>query len=460
MAGARILRAVVLAALVVLVVYASQAQARTLTTTAGDMTLSVSPVNPRYFVDETGRIVYLTGSHHWASLVDRGFSDPPPRFSFSRYLDLLELHGHNFIRMWTWEIPKMQTFGRIEYSRPQPWLRTGPGKARDGRLKFDLRLYNPDYFRRLRARVAAARARGMYVSVMLFEGWGLQFGESPWNFRSHPFNRGNNINGVNGDVNGDGRGYEVHTMANLRVFRIQRGYVRKVINTVGAFDNVLYEIANESSSRYSTRWQYRMIDEIKSYEAGKGFWHPVGMTFQNAPGDNAILFASKAQWISPGGGWYLTDPPATDGAKVSLSDTDHHCGVCGDADFAWRSFTRGHNPIFMDYLSRHAPHVAARRAMGDTRRLADRIDLGAARPRPDLASTTFALAAIGSEYVVYQPGSGAFDVNLTGAPGSYAVEWLQVDTRVKAVGPAVSGGAWRTLVPPFPGRVAVYLRRI
>jgi hypothetical protein len=461
MAGARILRAVVLTALVALVAYASQAEARSLTAGApGAMTLSVSPVNPRYFVDETGRLVYLTGSHNWSSLVDRGYWYPPPRFNFTRYLDLLERNGHNFIRMWTWEIPKMQAFGRIEYSRPQPWLRTGPGRARDGLLKFDLRRYDPEYFRRLRARVAAARARGIYVSVMLFEGWGLQFAERPWNWRSHPLNGANNVNGVNGDVNRDGRGNEIHTLESPRVFRTQRAFVRRVIRTVGAFDNVLYEIANESSSAYSTAWQYRMIYEVRSYESYKGWWHPIGMTFQHAPGDNAALLASAAEWISPGGAWYLTDPPATDGAKVSLSDTDHHCGVCGDADFAWRSFTRGHNPIFMDYLGGYPAHVAARRALGDTRRLADRIDLGATQPRPDLTSTGFALAAPGSEYVVYQPGSGPFDVNLTDASGSYAVEWVEVSNGTTSAGPAVVGGGWRTLTPPFSGRAVVHLERI
>src|SRR5687767_14991550 len=50
--------------------------------------LRVHPTNPRYFTDGTKtrdsawKAVYLTGSHTWANLIDRGVSDPPPTFDF------------------------------------------------------------------------------------------------------------------------------------------------------------------------------------------------------------------------------------------------------------------------------------------------------------------------------------------------------------------------------------------
>ena len=53
----------------------------------------------------------------------------------------------------------------------------------------------------------AARERGIYVIVMLFDGWSVERkgdGENPWD--GHPFNRANNINGVDGDLNHDGSG--------------------------------------------------------------------------------------------------------------------------------------------------------------------------------------------------------------------------------------------------------------
>jgi hypothetical protein len=65
--------------------------------------------------------------------------------------------------------------------------------------KFDLEKFNPGYFDRLRSRVIAARDRGIYVGVMLFQGWSIynhDYG-NPWPL--HPFNQSNNINGINGD---------------------------------------------------------------------------------------------------------------------------------------------------------------------------------------------------------------------------------------------------------------------
>src|SRR5438128_2637507 len=51
--------------------------------------LRVSSLNPRYFADSSGQIVYLTGSHTWANMVDAGHSYPPPKFDFNGYLAFL-----------------------------------------------------------------------------------------------------------------------------------------------------------------------------------------------------------------------------------------------------------------------------------------------------------------------------------------------------------------------------------
>ena len=68
--------------------------------------LKVHPSNPRYFADRTGKAVYLTGSHTWSNLKDMGKTDPPPPFDFDAYLDFMQQHNHNFIRLWTWELTK------------------------------------------------------------------------------------------------------------------------------------------------------------------------------------------------------------------------------------------------------------------------------------------------------------------------------------------------------------------
>src|SRR5687767_13012033 len=62
--------------------------------------LRVHPKNPRYFTDGKRsadgslRAVYLTGSHTWPNLIDRGPIDPPPAFDFDWYLEFLSKHHH------------------------------------------------------------------------------------------------------------------------------------------------------------------------------------------------------------------------------------------------------------------------------------------------------------------------------------------------------------------------------
>jgi len=230
--------------------------------------LRVFRANPRYFADGSGKPVYLTGSHVWWNLVGGQTWNaecrygPPRAFSYEDYLTRLTTHGHNFIRLWTLEQTSWFECGDWIRVAPHPWARVGPGDANDGLAKFDLRRFDESYFQRLRDRVAAARRRGIYVSVMLFEGYGTTWLEQAWRF--HPFNPANNVNGIDADVNGDGRGLEVHTLANPAVTRLQEEYVRQVIETVNGFDNVLYEIANEPGAR-SVKWQYHMVGVVRAY---------------------------------------------------------------------------------------------------------------------------------------------------------------------------------------------------
>jgi hypothetical protein len=425
--------------------------------------LRVLAANPRYFTDGSGRAVYLTGSHVWSNLVGEHLwlpcSEPLRPFDYGAYLDRLALHGHNFMRMWRIEHSHWEECNRTLDIHQHPWPRTGPGTALDGRPRFDLSRFDESYFQRLRERVHTAGARGIYVSIMLFEGVQLQQAYEPWDWAGHPFNGANNVNGIEGDVNGDGEGLEVNMLASPAVLAVQEAYVRKVVDTVNDLDNVLYEIVNESG-HYSTAWQYHMIRRVKAYERTKPQRHPVGMTFQHSHGANASLFASPADWISPFGRAYMTDPPVATGGKVVLSDTDHHCGICGEPSFAWRSFLRGHNPIFMDPLDDDPTRQAVRSALGQTRRYARRVDLRAVRPRPRLASTRYALVAQGRQYLVYQPRSGPFRVDLRRGRRRFAVEWFRPETDTRRRTGSVAGGRLRTFRPPFSGPAVLLLRAL
>ncbi len=404
--------------------------------------------NSRYFVDGSGKAIALTGSHHWNNLQDGHYV-----LDYNTYLDFMVQHNHNFMRMWTWESVEMT---------PTRYRRTGPGTAIDGGLKFDASPngLNQAYFDLLRSRVSAARDRGIYVSIVLFQGWDIEdHGEGdPW--PRHPFNAANNINGINGDPNGDNQGHEVHTLSIKAITNLQDAYVRKVIDTVNDLDNVLFEISNESNTD-SVSWQYHMINLIKNYEARKPKRHPVGMTslgycaiygLWREAIPNTALYNSPADWISPFGGrdyeGYATNPPAAKGSKVMIPDTDHGAAG-GDAIGVWKNVTRGLNPILMDTdLSYSIPPPSpdasepARQAMGRAvyfinTRIADLNSMTPQNGGSSPASTGYCLYRTGAEYLVYLPGAG--NVNMSLPAGNYNYAWYTADGDPLNVSPVASG---------------------
>ena len=482
---------------------------------AGRGPLAVSAANPRYFTvaGGDGKAVYLTGSHIWNNLHDgmgpgSDCSDPPEEFDYDSYLDFLEERGHNFIRLWRWEQFQSQAAGGDFHlcMSPQPWARTGPGEAKDGRPRFDLDRFDDAFFDRLRDRVITAGVRDIYVGVMLFDGWALHLSPAPDHVEGHPLYAGNNVNGIGITSILD---YQVLPL-DPRVQEIQESYIRKVVDTVHHLPNVLWEVANESpgggpadpaflemlgqpaSAEWgdSTDWQYWVIDVVKNHEAKMNYMtHPIGMTMQFPVPDqtkvNDPLLDSRADWISPGfddevfaGGGHpmapgspqsrwLEDPPAADGRKVVVTDTDHYAPGRGDALWAWKSFLRGHHTILMDFgllggvtpsdPSAGAPmsfdaFEPARYAMGDTKRFADRIDLIKMEPRGALTSTGYALANPGQEYLILQPSSTAEPFTVTLDSGTYAVEWFGLNGResVDADQVTVGPSAAASFSAPFP----------
>ena len=488
--------------------------------------LIVSRKNPRYFAiaNDTGdeRAVYLTGSHIWNNLHDglgpgRECAGNPERNDFEAYLRFLERYGHNFIRLWRWEQFRSQAAGGNFHlcMTPQPWPRAGAGTAKDGKPRFDLSTFDPAFFDRLRERVIAAGNRGIYVGVMLFDGWGLHLSPPPDNVEGHPFHGANNVNGIGI------RSIVDHQVLPLDpgVRALEEAYIHKVVDTVHDLPNVLYEVANESSGGGtidqafagmlgtpdvpdwgdSTSWQYWVIETVRRHERERGYdSHPIGMTMQFPVVDqtrvNDPLYASAAEWVSPGyddeiftngrhpmapgspPSRWLADPPPNDGRKIVITDTDHYAPGQGDALWAWKSFLRGHHPILMDFGIIDVAHPLdaslgvppyefyepARLAMGDTRRYAERIGLIDMTPRGELTSTGFALANPGHEYLVLQPAESGEPFTVTLTPATYEVEWFSVTGREPSGGARVS--VTRSGVEPFSppdkaGPWVLYLRR-
>ncbi|OGW54058.1 MAG: hypothetical protein A2Y81_13150 [Nitrospirae bacterium RBG_13_43_8] len=470
----KILFTVIVMSMAFLAIFSGEAQSKWINVMGP---LKVHPKNPRYFSDQSGKTVYLTGSHVWDNFQDWGGSITA--FDYDAYLEFLKANNHNFIRLW--KIGE-NTIKGGNLITPMPWERTGPGLAKDGKLRFDLSRLNEAYFSRLRSRVIEAGKQGIYISVMLFDGI--------YEWTTHPFHPANNVNGI------DGGGAAFFTVGTPEVNRRQKEYVFKVIDTVNDLDNVLYEVGNEIKG--STKWQYHIINHIREYEKTKPKQHPVGMTSTGGDGaDDLInydLFNSPADWISPRssepGQNYSYNPPPATGKKVIISDTDHLWGVLSDPtpEWVWKSFLRGLNPILMDVLQNRGPApterwsdpnrpglALTRLAMGQTLKYANRVDLLRMVPRIELASTKYCLANAGVEYLVYLPFGDIrkrerilqnigiigrkISVDLFGVSGTFRIEWFNPRADQVIDGGTITGGATRFFKIPFSGDAVLYLYR-
>jgi len=448
--------------------------------------LRVHPTNGHYFADRAGAPVYLAG---WSFT---GFQDVGPiNPDYDLCLAYMANNNLNYLRMWVREVPKYSPFD-TEVIGPMPYVRTGPGTANDGQPRFNVQQFNQAYFDRLESRVTAARDRGIYVSVMLFQAWDIENRGSddpadnppdPW--RYHPYNTANNVNGVNGDLNGDGEGSEIETLQSSAITNLQEAYVRKVVDTVNHLDNVLYEITNEGGD-YSVDWQIHMARVVKNYQGSKPRQHPVGIT--GGAYWPQLLAIPEADWVAgtaaawgdPSEPW-ISDPPVSD-RKVTVADTDHIGGslLLGNVTLAvrwvWKTFTRGHNPSILSGVPTWLggppePNPSPtdpdpddpifdweRKQVGFTRSYAVRMNLAEMKPRNSLSSTAYCLANPGVEYLIFQPSSAAFTVNLPA--GGYSYEWFDVSTGAVASAGSISvAGGNSSFAAPFSGDSVLYLKR-
>ena len=409
--------------------------------------LRVNPANPRYFFDSNGTAVYLGGTYLPHEEIELGTSD------FTNYLDFLQQQKHNFTRLWAWE--------QTPSTARNPLLtlayeRTGPGLALDGGAKFDLRRFNQNHFDQLRARVVQAAQRGVYVSVVLFQSLNAtskKQQDNPW--YANPLNRDNNINGINGDTNGNGVGDEAFTLAIPAITTLQEAYIRKVVDTLNNLDNVLYEISADGPLGNPV-WQNYIINYLKSYQATKLNQHPIGIGHLSGTNTEDV-FASPADWIT----FYGADlnPPLAAGGKVLFLEANP--SLLGDGSSyqsIWKSFTRGFNVIDRE-LDSLTPGISDRLHGAITQSLAysQMLNLAAMIPSDVICSSGYCLVKPGAEYLAYLPLGGRTVIDLSTAQQNFLVNWFNPITGQTVSGNTVSGGGQVTLTSPFNGEALLHL---
>ena len=437
--------------------------------------LRVHPTNPRYFTDGATnadgslRGVYLGGHQIFVDLQDNSFNkewtkdlchpeDPKAQarlLDWSGYLGFVEQQHFNYLRNWIiWSTGSGTAASPHRMASPLPFERTGPGAARDGGLKFDLRRFDEAFFQRLRSRARDLQLRGVYLSVMLFELYGFLDGEDVNGERlweGNMFHGANNINGVEVDRNNNRLGEEFFSLEDAEVLSIQKAYVEKMADVLNDLDNVLWEICNEAPAA-ALEWQLEMLRHLKAYEARKpkqhlvllspGGWLPAGWRLPPEEG----FTQSPADLIATANGWInQADPKVYRIGKPVMLDLDHVGPGDHEPSLIWKAFTRGYHFSLYDQPFEQPQQEApawqlVRASIGQTRLLSLRVrDMARMEPRPDLASTRFCLASPGEEYIVLAPRHEQIHVHGLQVGGDYAGEWFDTATAAREAIPRTFG---------------------
>jgi hypothetical protein len=244
--------------------------------------LKLHPDNPHYLLFRGKPTVLIGSSEHYGAVMNRDFD-------YVRYLDTLHLSGLNVTRVFSGQYrERAGKFGVLPEHRAgqtdleiventlapnanayiAPWPRTEIPGAIDGRNKFDLSRWNPEYFERLKDFMQQASRRGIVVEVSLFSPYyvgivGDHFWEiSPWNWR-------NNVNDI-GKIDGT----DALTLKDEKLVAVQEALVRKLVEELQDFDNLYYEICNEPHfGRVPVEWQAHIAKVVIAAEASLGARH-------------------------------------------------------------------------------------------------------------------------------------------------------------------------------------------
>jgi hypothetical protein len=435
--------------------------------------LKKHPTKPHWFTDNSGKGIYLSGCWTWNNV-----QDYESTLDFNSYLNFLEANGQNYTKFRVWE--------HIDINPPLFKPAGTNGNAWNGASKFDVTQVNPVYLQRLRDRIIAAGKKGIYCQISLF-----QWREEPsvvrttngvFYFTRNALHSQNNINGINGDTNRDGNGSEIQIETNSATTKIQKGYLRQIIDYLNDLDNIFYEVAIEGPTT-GLAWRNEMINYIHSYESTKPKQHlvnisPTGIAYSYdlSYAQMEFMLSGPADIVSPSllmG--YDSDPPSNT-RKILLNDDDHYWwqdagGVPSwvGPQWVWKNFLRGVHTTLLDTLPKNviggftnaanptyklhggdtAIYVAMRKNMGYAINYSKKMNLGNMLPRGDLATSGYCLAGGGEYLALTSPYSNSVTVNLQGTAGTLNVEWFNPSNGQVTSGGTVTGGASRSFSAPF-----------
>jgi len=433
--------------------------------------IGLHPENPHYFEYKEKPTILITSGEHYGAVLNLDFD-------YVAYLNALSRDSLNLTRIFSGAYLEPQGAFKIERntlapSRGKficPWPRTETAGHVDGGNKFDLTKWNEDYFARLKNFMGEAEKRNVVVELAFFCPF---YEDSLW--QMSPMNSRNNVNSV-----GPADRANVYTLDKSDgLLEIQDALVRKIVNELSGYDNLIYEICNEPYfGGVTMEWQHHIASVIQDEE--KKFEHK-HLISQNIANDR-LLIEDPHPGVSVFNFHYAYPP-------VVVSQNYHHNKVIGDnemgfngnADSTYRregwsfilnggalynnldySFAAGNEDGSFQYPPTQ-PGGGSAALRNQLRSLKDFMEgFDFLKMKPDSTISTiednraYTLAEEGKQYAIYVFGKGPHAFQVSIPAGSYTVEYMNPLTGIfEEKQEVVSDGKLELTSPEFTEDVAV-----
>ncbi|MFO7612819.1 MAG: cellulase family glycosylhydrolase [Clostridia bacterium] len=237
--------------------------------------IGIHPGNKKIFEYKGRPVVLFCATEHYGAVMNRPFD-------FEAYLDYCGANGQNYTRLFLLFRELQTPMNPYSTCKPEstdyisPYVRTGPGPAADGLQKYNLDIWNDEYFERLHRFMACAEKNDVVVEATLFSN---EYTNDL--FSLIPFHPGANVNNL-GDIDFA----EWMSRKNESIFRYQKKFVSKIVAELNRYPNLFYEVCNEpvcfkpglASAGDINAWQQELIDYIRVQEKELPNKHMVAVT--------------------------------------------------------------------------------------------------------------------------------------------------------------------------------------
>ena len=434
--------------------------------------ITLHPDNPHYFLYEDKPAILITSGEHYGAVLNLDFDYVP-------YLDELSVNGLNLTRTFTGAY--VEPLGAFKIERNTlapppgkficPWMRSEtPGYVNSGN-KFDLTKWDEKYFARLKDFLGEAEKRKIIVELALFCPF---YEDMQWNLS--PMNPKNNINGI-----GPTDRTHVYTLdQSTGLLEVQEKLVRKIIQELKGYSNLICEICNEPYfGGVTMEWQHHIASIIQNEEKKIPQPHLISQNIAN--GKLKIENPHPAVSVF---NFHYAHPPVAVAQNYHLGKVigDNETGFDGNADSTYRregwefilaggalfnnldySFTADHEHGTFEYPATQpgGGTAALRKQLGILLTFMNDFDYLKMMPDSTLVSglpnkQSQVLAEVGKQYAIYVFGKGPHTFELSAPAGNYTVEYIDPLTgRQEEKQNVISNGTLKLTTPAYEEDLAV-----